>query len=150
MLIQNFISSDLFEQKKNCQNLICRWISAPHLFRLSAIGTSSSSYPNATTNETAALREQNFILARKNASLNDELISLKRFIESSRRSMPSVFSNIVNNAPCKSSLTTINNNEHSSAFDLASNLMQVNSLTIPNNITHQFSSKFQNKLFQIF
>ncbi|VDK86866.1 unnamed protein product [Litomosoides sigmodontis] len=97
-----------------------RWLSEPYLFRRSS--------SNAATNEIATLRGQNFILAQKNGSLKEELINLKRFIETSTRSVSSVFSNTNSASPKSLSLTALsnnNNNKHFNAFDLASNLTQV-------------------------
>lgn len=98
-------------------------MSVPHLFRLSAIGTSSIAA--ATSSEMTTLRERNSILARKNAHLNQELTTLKHFIESLKCSGSRALSN--NDAVSshhKSSPKAIS--KHSRTFDLAADLMQVN------------------------
>uniref|UniRef100_A0A0R3RZN6 Uncharacterized protein n=1 Tax=Elaeophora elaphi TaxID=1147741 RepID=A0A0R3RZN6_9BILA len=97
-------------------------MSVPHLFRLSTVGVSSIGA--APSNEITTLRERNSILARNNAHLKEELISLKHLIESSKRSTPRVFSNNDTTSSNKSSSANIIN-EHSPAFDLAADLMQV-------------------------
>lgn len=103
-------------------------MSVPHLFRLSTVGTSSFA---ASTNEITTLRERNSILARNNAYLNGKLLSLKHFIESSKCSTSRVFSNNGSISSYKSSSAI---NDHSLHFDLAADLTQVNSLTMPNKI----------------
>ncbi|KAK6111931.1 hypothetical protein QQG55_45635 [Brugia pahangi] len=88
---------------------IKRWMSVPHLFRLSAIGAST------TSSEIATLRDRNCILTRNNTRLNEELINFKYITEST--------SNNKNNSSNKSSLLAVN--ENLPTFDLAADLMQV-------------------------
>ncbi|CAG9531876.1 unnamed protein product [Cercopithifilaria johnstoni] len=98
-----------------------RWVSVPHLFRLSTIG--KFSIATVTSNEITTLRERNSILARNNANLKQELIGLRRFIESSKRSTSRVFSNNDTISTYKSSSEAINKYSH--GFDLAADLIQV-------------------------
>uniref|UniRef100_A0A8R1XVH1 Uncharacterized protein n=1 Tax=Onchocerca volvulus TaxID=6282 RepID=A0A8R1XVH1_ONCVO len=89
-----------------------RWMSAPHLFRLSTAEANAVS-----SNEATILRERNFILVQENARLNEELISLKHFIKSSMHSTSYTPSNNDNILPIV--------NEHSPSFNFTADLMQV-------------------------
>ncbi|VBB33710.1 unnamed protein product, partial [Acanthocheilonema viteae] len=95
-----------------------KWISVPHLFTLSSLGTSTTA-----ANEITTLRERNSILAQDNAQLKEKLINLKHFIESTKRSTSRAFISNDSTSSYKSLSAAIN--EHSQPFDLAADLMQV-------------------------
>uniref|UniRef100_A0A915PI13 Uncharacterized protein n=1 Tax=Setaria digitata TaxID=48799 RepID=A0A915PI13_9BILA len=91
-----------------------RWLSVPHLIRMSTVGSSSI--------EMASLRERNSILAGDNVRLNRELIALKHSVESSKRDSTS-HPHSKNETVASQKLSTVN--ERSPTFDLAANLMQL-------------------------
>lgn len=89
----------------------------PHLIKKTALAAAAIA---TTSDEVATLRERNSVLARENARLNSELITLKHSIESSIRRTA-----LMSSFDSAGSQKLPDCEEHSPSFDLAADLTQV-------------------------